>query len=293
MSLRTHSDRKYRTTESSGGTAEWDALRVEHRQIASGSQNGLTSECMEFVYILSGKAKVRRTGDGQRQEGIARPGTSWLVPAGTHETQLELEGATECLHVFLPATLLDRSALADHGIDPDRIQLAYVGGFVDPTLARIGVALHGLLRGDKPTTDRIFADGMRTALAAHLIGNYTVDRLRPSTRAPSLDAMRLKRVLEFVEARLTDDISLDDLAAEACLSPFHFLRQFRNATGLSPHRYLTSRRITLAQTMLACRHASLVQVALDCGFSSQASFTRVFRKWTGLTPGQYREHCRP
>lgn len=291
MSLRTHGDQKYRTSESLGGVAEWDTLRVEHRRIGSGSQNGLTSECMEFVYILSGRARVRRTGDGQRQEGIARPGTSWLVPAGTHETLLELEGATECLHVFLPATLLDHSALADYGVDPARIQLAYAGGFVDPTLARIGVALHGLLRRDSPATDRIVADGMRTALAGHLIGNYTVDRWRPTTRTPSLDARRLKRVLDFIETRLADDVSLDDLAAEACLSPFHFLRQFRDATGLSPHRYLTSRRIKAAQAMLACRHASLVQTALDCGFSSQASFTRVFRKWTGLTPGQYRALC--
>lgn len=291
MSLQTHGDQKYRTTEASGGAAEWDALRVEHRHIASGSQNGLTSECMEFVYILSGKAKVRRTGDGQRQEGLARPGTSWLVPAGTHETLLELTGTTECLHVFLPATLLGHSALADYGVDPDKIQLVYAGGFVDPTLARIGVALHGLLEGDTPATDRIFADGMRVALAAHLIGNYTVDRWRPATRTPTLEARRLKRVLDFVEARLADDISLDDLAAEACLSPFHFLRLFREATGLSPYRYLTSRRIKAAQAMLACRQASLVQTALDCGFSSQGSFTRVFRKWTGLTPGQYRALC--
>lgn len=292
MSLRTHGDQKYRTSESLGGVAEWDSLRVEHRQIAAGAQNGLTSECTELVYILSGKARVRRTGDGQTQEGLAHPGTSWLVPAGTHETLLELDGATECLHIFLPATLLDRSALADYGMDPDRIQLAYAGGFADPTLARIGTALHGLLGYATPPIDRIFADGMRTALAAHLIGNYTVDRWRPSTRASSFDTRRLKRVLDFIEARLADDISLDDLAAEACLSSFHFLRLFRDATGLSPHRYVTSRRIQAAQTMLARHHASLMQIAFDTGFSSQASFTRAFRKWTGLTPGRYRELCR-
>ncbi|MGE0424017.1 MAG: helix-turn-helix domain-containing protein [Reyranellaceae bacterium] len=291
MSLRTHGDLKYRTSQPPGGVAEWDAMRIEHRHIAAGSQNGLTSACAEFVYILSGNAGVRRTGDGQRQEGLARAGTSWLVPAGTHETLLELDGASECLHVFLPATLLDRSALADYDVDPERIQLVYAGGFTDPTLARIGAALHGLLRCDMEPIDRLFADGMRTALAAHLIGRYTVDRWRPPTRSPSLDAKRLKRVLEFVEARLAEDISLDDLAAQACLSPFHFLRLFRDATGLPPHRYVTSRRVKAAQTMLACRHASLVEVALDCGFSSQASFTRVFRQWTGLTPGQYRETC--
>jgi AraC family transcriptional regulator len=130
---------------------------------------------------------------------------------------------------------------------------------------------------------------MRTALAGHLIGNYAVDGRRPSARRPSLDAKRLKRVLDFVEARLAENVSLGDLAAEACLSPFHFLRLFRAATGLSPHRYVTSRRVQAAQAMLARDHASLVQVALDTGFSSQASFTRVFRQWTGMTPGQYRE----
>ena len=100
-------------------------------------------------------------------------------------------------------------------------------------------------------------------------------------------------MVDFVGARLTDDVSLADLAAVACLSPFHFLRLFRNATGLSPCRYVTSRRIQAAQTMLARPHASLVQIAFDTGFSSQAAFTRVFRKWTGLTPGKYRKLCRP
>lgn len=99
---------------------------------------------------------------------------------------------------------------------------------------------------------------------------------------------RLQRALDLVEARLADDLSLADMAAEACLSPFHFLRLFRDAVGLSPHRYLTSRRIQAAQAMLAGREASLVQIAFDTGFASQGSFTRTFRRWTGLTPGRYR-----
>jgi AraC family transcriptional regulator len=288
MALQTHGDLKYLGSELLGRATEWDALRVEHRQVPGGAHNPLSSECTELVLILSGQATVRRTGDGQKQEGLALPGTSWLVPAGTHETQLELDGPLECLHLYLPATLLEHSALADHDVDPDRTKLAYAAGFADPVLANIGNALHGLQRhGSK--TDRIFADGMRTALAAHLIGNYTVDRWQPPTRAPSLDAKRLKRVLDFIEAHLASDISLDDLAAEACLSPFHFSRLFREATGSSPCRYVTDCRIQAAQRMLALDQSSLVQVALDTGFGSQATFTRAFRKATGLTPGQYRE----
>src|SRR5262249_49380552 len=157
----------------------------------------------------------------------------------------------------------------------------YAGGFADATLAQIGTALHGLVGRDSQPIDRIFADGLRTALAAHLIGNYTVDSWQPSPRAPSLDARRLKRVLNFIEARLAEDISLNDLAREACLSPFHFSRLFRETTGLSPYRYVTERRIQAAQRMLLSEQASMAEIALDTGFGTQASFARAFRKSTG------------
>ncbi|MDR6816442.1 AraC family transcriptional regulator [Neorhizobium sp. 2083] len=288
MPLLTHGDRKYQLSTLVGDAAEWDALRVEHRHIGPGSQNCVRPECTELVYILSGRANVRRRGDGQLQEGMARAGTSWLVPAGTHETLLELDGSVECLLIFLPARLLDESALADYGIDPDKCRLAYAGGFSDPTLAQIGTSLHSLLGRDAMPADRIFADGLRTTLAAHLIGNYTVDRWRPSIPAPSLDPRRLKRVLDFIEAKLGDEIALEDLAREACLSPFHFSRLFHETTGLPPHRYVIEHRIRAAQSMLVSGDSTIAEIALDTGFGSQANFARTFRKVTGMTPRQYR-----
>lgn len=84
------------------------------------------------------------------------------------------------------------------------------------------------------------------------------------------------------------DISLDDLAAEACLSPFHFSRLFSEATGRSPYRYVTERRVEAAKERLRLARSSLVEIALDTGFVTQANFNRVFKKVTGKTPGQYR-----
>ena len=289
MSVQAHGDQKYPDSQLLGGATDWEALRVEHRQVPGGAHNPLTSQCTELVLILSGQATVRRTGDGQKQQGLALPGTSWLVPAGTVETQLELDGPLECLHLYLPATLLGFSALADYGADPDRMRLAYAAAIADPVLAHMGHALQGHLhRGSQPS-DRLFADGIRTAIAAHLLGNYSVSGWRPPARGPALDARRLKRVLDFIDAHWASDISLHELAAQACLSPFHFARLFRDATGLSPHRYVTERRIKAAQAMLAAKQASLAQIAFDTGFGSQANFTRVFRRATGLTPGNYRE----
>jgi AraC family transcriptional regulator len=292
MGLETHSDHKYSASQLLSGTADWDTLRIEHRHVAEGAHNPVTSNCTELVIILAGQAVVRRTGDGERQERLATPGTSWLVPAGTHETQLELDGSLTCIHLFVPRTLLDHSALADYGIDPARTQLVYAGGVSDAVLTNVGGALHGFLRRGAQPTDRLFVDGIRTSLAAHLLGGYSVDRWPLSAKTPALHEQRFKRVLDFIEAQLSREISLERLAAEACLSPYHFSRSFRASTGMSPHRYVTHRRIQAAQKMLLSTACPLVQIAIDTGFGCQANFTRVFRKMTGMAPGQYRSLAR-
>lgn len=287
MTLATHGNDKYQSSSLIGTPAEWDAMRVELRQIGPGAQNCVRPVCTELVYILSGRARVRRTGDGVTQEGLAREGTSWLVPAGTHETRLEFDGSVECLLVYLPETLLERSALDTYGIEADAVRLAYVGALADTTLSQIGRALHRLVGRDTQPMDRLLADGLRTTLAAHLIGNYMIDS--PQTiRAPSLEGRRLRRVLDFIDARLGEDISLSELAREACLSQFHFSRLFHQAMGLPPRRFVIDRRIRLAQQMLAKEQLSIAEIALDTGFGSQANFTRTFRKVTGMTPGQFR-----
>jgi AraC family transcriptional regulator len=282
-------DRKYRTSERVGGLVECSSLQVELRRFDPGWQVDLTLECTEIAVLLSGQSKIRWTGDGHRQEAIARPGVAWVCPAGVHESGVEILGTMpESLHIFLPPSLVGESALSNFDIDPARVQLAYAGGVPDPMVLQIGQLLRGLLNRQLEATDRLFLDGIQVALAAHLLGTYSSARWRPPARAPTIDPKRLKRVLDFIEARIAAEISLDDLAAEACLSPFHFSRMFRAATGLSPHRYVTERRIEAAKEKLRLAQSSLVDIALDTGFGSQSNFIRVFRKMTGVTPGQYR-----
>ena len=178
MPLQTHGEQKFHSVGLLNKPIEWDSLRIEHRGVEPGRQGCVTPKCTEFVYILSGVTKVKRTGDGKTEDGIAYPGTSWLVPAGTHETFVELDGNSEILVAYLPGTLLEYSALADYEINPNRIQLAYAGGFSDPVLSHIGTNMRSLIGRETQPTDRILADGIRITLAAHLIGKYTVDRWR-------------------------------------------------------------------------------------------------------------------
>jgi AraC family transcriptional regulator len=95
-------------------------------------------------------------------------------------------------------------------------------------------------------------------------------------------------VLEYMAAHLDEEIGIEELAGVACLSPFHFIRMFRNRVGTTPSRHLGRMRLDHAKTLLATRNLALYEVALCCCFSSQASFTRAFRRATGMTPQEYR-----
>jgi AraC-like DNA-binding protein len=101
----------------------------------------------------------------------------------------------------------------------------------------------------------------------------------------------LERAREFLHGRISKDVSLDDLETETGLTKFHLLRSFRNRFGLPPHAYQLQLRVLQAKRLL--KSFSPSYVALECGFSDQSHFTRVFRAHTGTTPRRYADRFRP
>jgi AraC-like DNA-binding protein len=94
--------------------------------------------------------------------------------------------------------------------------------------------------------------------------------------------------MEYIAQHLDEDITVAQLAGVACLSPFHFVRMFRAAMGVAPHRYVSQQRLERPMALLAADKRSLIDIAFGSQFSSQASFNRAFRRATGVTPGEYR-----
>ncbi|MEO1155400.1 MAG: AraC family transcriptional regulator [Pseudomonadota bacterium] len=130
----------------------------------------------------------------------------------------------------------------------------------------------------------LFIDGAVLAISAAMLRLAGVE----GQAAPAaLDDRRLARAAEHVEAHLEATITLDAMADVAGLSPFHFNRAFRAATGRTPHQYVTARRIERARRLLTTDMPA-AQVAFACGFASQSHFGQVFKAATGLTPRAYR-----
>lgn len=119
---------------------------------------------------------------------------------------------------------------------------------------------------------------------AQLIARHADNRLQ--VRAVKQERQSVRRVREYVETHYAENVSLDQLAAIADLSPFHLLRLFQQEMGLSPHLYLTQMRIARAKSLLAFG-LPIAQVALETGFVDQSHLTRQFKRHAGITPGQY------
>ena len=99
--------------------------------------------------------------------------------------------------------------------------------------------------------------------------------------------LRLLRARDAIHFRYAEPLRLDELAREAALSPFHFLRLFRHAFGETPHQYLTRVRIEKAKALLL-RGGAVTEVCLDVGFSSLGSFSALFARRVGAPPTAFR-----
>jgi AraC family transcriptional regulator len=115
-------------------------------------------------------------------------------------------------------------------------------------------------------------------------------RARPRSAAEpeALSQRRIRKLLDYIEQHLGEDLSLDALAAEVGLSPLYLARAFRLAVGQSPHRYVVGRRVEAAKRLLRDGDAPIADVALAAGFSSQSHLSSWFRRAVGVSPAVYR-----
>jgi AraC-like DNA-binding protein len=147
------------------------------------------------------------------------------------------------------------------------------------------------------TADEALARMQQTGLDAETASKMLICQIRrlaeqllkSQNHNADMPKSKLVRSKAYIEAHLEDDLRVHDIAGVVKLSPFHFSRAFRQNTGLSPHQFLTERRIARARELLGKHNMSISDIAYSVGFSSQAHMTTVFRKCLGITPGMYRK----
>lgn len=162
-------------------------------------------------------------------------------------------------------------------------QLEPAVAFQDCLIGQLALALSQEI-GDG-TWDRLLADSLITALAMRVAQRFGSAQFQ---RQPDLSRRRLRRVLDYIDANLEQDLTLAELAGVACLSPCHFSRSFKDAYGIGPQRYTVKRRVERAKALLRNGNDTLASIAATVGFADQSHLTAAFRRETGITPGRFR-----
>jgi AraC family transcriptional regulator len=268
---------------SSADTA-WSAIAVEqHRLPALELAERAIAEHVVLLHLgAAGRLETRTNGSWQ--PGVVGPGDVFVAPAGP-QRPCRWQTPKEVLVVTLPPAFLEASA-RDLGAG-GHFELIGARG-PDPQVYHLGLALLEELRQGTPSGP-LFGDTLAAALAARLVQHYGARRPTEQRRPTGLSRAQLGAALDFLRGRLADPFSLDELAAATGLSPYHFARQFKRSTGLSPHQYLVRERVERAKLLLrAQRNKGLAAIAQEVGFADQSHFGRLFKRLVGVTPRRYR-----
>jgi AraC family transcriptional regulator len=114
--------------------------------------------------------------------------------------------------------------------------------------------------------------------------------LRPGRH--KLAPWQIRKAVEFIEANLSNEILIDDLARISHLSPTYFSKAFRSNFQVSPYAYILGRRVGRAQEMIALTDETLASIAVLCGFTDQSHMNRIFHRTVGTSPGGWRRYQR-
>jgi AraC family transcriptional regulator len=134
-----------------------------------------------------------------------------------------------------------------------------------------------------------FLDSVEQAIAVALVNDHAIRQSSVPEYRGGLGAARLRRIKEFVHAKMEDDLSLDELAQSVGLSTAHFARMFRKSTGETPHQFVLRLRVERAKAMLRASDARVLDVAMACGFKTPQHFAQVFRDVCRVSPTEYRQ----
>ena len=266
----------------------WEGVLLEEHSTAT-QQTQLRHIRTVFLVLHTG-ASLRQEwrNAGKFHTTLTTTGSVHLLTPGperslTHRDQLD------CIVLSIEPSYLHR-ALEDSLLS-ERVELVERLALEDPQIERLVRALLAETKAGAPTGG-LFGQSIATGLAVYLAQRYSSSPPTLRRHRDGMPTTRLNRVLEYIAAKLHEDLSLAALAEIAGMNLYYFSRLFKQSTGRSPHRYVLEQRITRAQQFLRSSDMTIFEASVRTGFADQGHFAKVFRRFVGVSPTAYRVQCR-
>ena len=222
-----------------------------------------------------------RTNTG---EGLLYPGAFLLGNSGAcYECGHEHSRGDRCLAMHIDRDLFSEIASGASGSNRCEFRTALLPPV--PNLTSISVSLQ---QASSPESQLALEETVLSAIetVVRAVGtNHTPPR-RPGQAA----TRRMAAVFDHIDTSLGGDLNLAELCVLVAMSKYHFLRTFKQASGMTPHQYILGRRIRAAAAALRITQESVARVAADQGFGDLSTFNHSFRRLMGVTPTAYRSN---
>lgn len=236
------------------------------------------------LYVADGYETYLKTPAGWRNGG--GPDRFCLMPKDI-EAVWDVRDDLSFVHLYCTDEHLRELAVQIWEREPTSLTLDEKTFATDPRITQL--YRHFLLNCDwQQAANQLLLSSASTLLLTHVVQHYSTVRWQLPTVRGGLAPSILRNTLAYMDAHLETAITLEQLAAEAGLSVYHFARMFKQSTGQAPHQYLMQRRLQHAMTLIRQGTLSLTEIALRCGFSSASHFSNRFRAHFGVAPSQHR-----
>ncbi|MEM9599518.1 MAG: AraC family transcriptional regulator [Pseudomonadota bacterium] len=261
------------------------AIRLDYFRAPAGEMPTLT---YDEHHVLMGLAETPtdtenfRNGQSMRYD-FGRNDVV-ITPAGV-ESGWRWHQQSHCIVVLIRSEELERFARQHLGLLLNEGQLRDVPKTHDPDLVESGEMLLGALK-ERRTGVEVLYEAYSRIFLVKLLDRYS-DRMADHAFDEDFSGQHYRRMMDYVGAHFPEALSVDDLATAAGLSTALFAREFKRVVGKTPYKFLMTYRIERAQQMMREPDHAMIDIALSCGFSDQAHFSRTFKSITGHTPSAY------
>ena len=239
-----------------------------------------------YVTVYGGTSRtVVRTDGAAEYDGHDIVGHVSFIPAERQNRGWYKGEILRCLSLEIPQDWFTKCL---NGRELSSVEFFPATNRLDPLIFHTMAALREEAEIGGPA-GRLFAETAAALIALHLLRRYSNVGTTTAMADPhKISAAVLERTIEFMEAHLGAELTLDQLAKVANMPVSSFIRGFRNATLVSPHKYVIHRRIERSKQLLKSSDISIAEIAYRLGFSSQSHFSSVFRSCVGESPARFR-----
>ncbi len=274
------------TTNLSNQNRGWENIIVEQFQAPPGEANcNYQDEHSIYLSLAPRRVRLLQIQGEKTYTGLYGKGDISITPANvpffvrwdSDDRYLQIRIASNFIRSIARETIIE---------NPDKLQLNGEFRIRDRQIETIGMMLFAEFQEN--VNSKLYVDSLVNIFAVHLLRQYATSKPSVTIYEGGLGDRQLMKVLEYINSYLDQDIKLADLAALLGMSQFHFSHLFKQSLGISPHQYLLQQRVERAKQLLKQTKRTIVEIALDCGFSSHSHLSKQFRQITGITPTAYR-----